>query len=168
MVKVKLKGLNVYQSRGRWYAYVRSTGEALLKGFEGDKEALLRRLAMPDMIGTYNARRKREIVTYPDKTLGKLVHWFTIGDIDRTKEQRKAEDRFGNTEGYPKWKKLAQATREDYLGAFEYLRNEFDSPLSIITQHDLYKLRDKCGQEKWPRFSDKLIRALSSMFSQGA
>lgn len=167
VIKVKLKGLKIAHSRGKYYVYVRATGDILLKGFEGNKEELEHRLAMPDMLGAYNIRRKRENQTYPDKTLGKLVHWFTIGDISRTKEQRKVEDRF-DSEGYPKWKKLAKATREDYLDAFEYLQDEFDSPLSIITQHDLYKIRDKCGQQKGTRFADKLIRALSSMFSQGA
>ena len=100
-------------------------------------------------------------------TLGGFVHWFTNGDIDRTADERKMEDRFGDADGYPKWRtKLASATRQDYLEAFEYLREDFDTPLADVTQPDLYELRDKCAQRKWPRFADQMIAALSSMFRQ--
>ena len=82
----------------------------------------------------------------PRNTLGGLVHWFT-------------------TE-YPKFQKLADATKADYNAAFDYLRDEFDAPLSTITQPALYEVRDKCANDKWPRFADKMMAALSSMFSQ--
>src|SRR5713226_808097 len=62
--------------------------------------------------------------------------------------------------------KLAAATRKDYLEAFEWLRDEFDILLTDITQPDLYDLRDKCANQKWPRFADQMISALSSMFRQ--
>jgi hypothetical protein len=118
-----------------------------LKGFEGTREDLLRRLAMPDMVAMYNAPRVRNLSrTYPDDTLGGLVSWFT-------------------TE-YPKWSKLSDATRKDYLAAFEYLRPAFGIPLADITQPDLYEMRDRCANEKWPRFADKMISAISSMFTQ--
>src|ERR1700730_17557613 len=102
----------------------------------------------------------------PIETLGGFVNWFTNGDIDRTEEQRKAPDRFAGTEGYPKWPKLADATRKDYLEAFEWLRPEFDIKLTDISQPDLYGLRDRCANKKWPRFADQMISALSSMFRQ--
>src|SRR5258708_39736224 len=82
VLKVKLSGLKIAHARGKYYVYLRATGETLLRGFDGDKEALLRRL-----------------------TLGGFINWFTNGDIDRAAEERKAEDRFGdNPEGYPKWR----------------------------------------------------------------
>jgi integrase len=168
VVKVKLEGLNIYRSRGKWYVYVRATGEALIKGFDGDRADLERKLASPEFIASYNRprTRTRPANTFAVDTLGGFINWFTIGDIDRTAEQRKVEDRFGNAEGYPKWKRLAPATRKDYLEAFEWLRDEFDIPLIDITQPDLYDLRDKCARQKWPRFADQMIAALSSMFGQ--
>jgi hypothetical protein len=170
VVKVKLSGLKIAHARGKYYVYVRATGETLLKGFDGDRDALLKRLAMPDLIAAYNRPRKRALPAgeFPITTLGGLVHWFTTGDIDK-KDAATVEAGADVDEkvAYPKWKKLAGATRTDYLDAFEYLRPEFDIVLSDITQPDLYDLRDKCANQKWPRFADQMISALSSMFSQG-
>jgi integrase len=169
VVKVKLSGLKIAHARGKYYVYVRATGEALLKGFDGDRDSLLKRLAMPDMIAAYNRPRKRALPAgeYPITTLGGLVHWFTNGDIEKKDAATIEAGAVDDKTGYPKWKKLAAATRTDYLEAFEYLRPEFDIMLSDITQPDLYELRDKCGNQKWPRFADQMISALSSMFSQG-
>jgi hypothetical protein len=168
VAKVKLEGLNIYRARGKWYVYRRSTGEALIKGFEGDRADLDREMARPDFIEAYNRPRKRLEAAgdLPLEALGGFVNWFTNGDIDRTEEQRKAPDRFAGTEGYPKWPKLADATRKDYLEAFEWLRPEFDIKLTDISQPDLYGLRDTCANKKWPRFADQMISALSSMFRQ--
>lgn len=171
VVKVRLEGLNIVKARERWYVYRRSDGEALLKGFEGTRENLAQKLAKPDFIAAYNRPRTRARTanTFANDMLGGLVHWFTNGDIDR-KDAALAEtggDAGDAKTGYPKWKKLAQATRKDYLAAFEYLRDEFDIPLAGITTTDLYELRDECALRKWPRFADKMISALSSMFSQG-
>lgn len=148
MVKVKLEGLKIARARGRYYVYVRSTGEALLRGFEGDKAELRKRLAMPDMIGAYNVRRKRDPKSYPDKTLGWLVAWFT------------------DPEQCPEFKKLAEVTQDQYKAAYDYLEPEFDTRLDQITQPDLYDVRDKCAKEKWPRFADMMMTALRSMFKQ--
>src|SRR6267143_1494886 len=170
VLKVKLSGLKIAHARGKYYVYLRATGETLLRGFDGDKEALLRRLSMPDMLTDYNRPRvrARRAETFSVETLGGFINWFTNGDIYRAAEERKAEDRFGdNPEGYPKWRtKLAAATRKDYLEAFGWLRDEFDIMLTDITQPDLYDLRDKCANQKWPRFADQMISALSSMFRQ--
>lgn len=148
MVAVKLSGLKIAHSRGKYYVYVRSTGKTLLKGFEGDKAALLKRLAMPDMIGTYNAQRNRDLKTYPDKTLGWLFAWFT--DPDQCPE-------FGN---------LAEVTQDEYKDRLMYLEPEFDAPLDTITEASIYAVRDRCAKEKWPAFADKMKTALSSMFNQ--
>jgi hypothetical protein len=147
VVKVRLQGLKIARARGKYYVYVRATGEALLKGFEGDKEALQKRLSMPDMLGAYNIRRKRDPKSYPEKTLGWLVEWF------------KNE--------CPEFKKLGEETQADYIAAYDYLESEFDAPLDSITQAALYAVRDKCAADKWPRFADKMLTALSSMFTNG-
>lgn len=148
VVKVKLEGLNIIKARGRWYVYVRETKEKLLGGFEGTRVDLDRRMAMPDFIARYNARRvlsqKR---TYEEGTLGALVHWF---ENDCSKYQT-----------------LSKATKDDYTKAFAYLRPEFDYCLADITQADIYDLRDRCAKVKKGRFADKMVSALSSMFGQG-
>jgi len=66
----------------------------------------------------------------------------------------------------PKYTKLADATRSDYDKAFDWLESGFDCPLELVTTPELYDLRDRCAREKWPRFADKMISALSSMFTQ--
>jgi integrase len=147
VVKVRLEGLKIARARGKYYVYVRATGKTLLKGFEGDKDALRKRLAMPDMIGAYNARRKRDPKSYPERTLGWLVAWFT--DPEKCAE----------------FKALGDQTKEDYAGALDYLEPEFDFPLADLTTAGLYEARDRCIQEKWPAFADKMMTALSTMFS---
>lgn len=147
VVKVKLEGLNIVKARGRWYVYIRETGEKLLSGFEGDRDQLVKRLERPDVIAKYNAPRVRKArQTWEEGTLGALVHWF-------------------ETE-CPEYKALSEATKKDYSAAFSYLRPEFDTRLSDITQAEVYDVRDTCSVKKWPRFADKMVSALSSMFTQ--
>jgi integrase len=146
VARVKLEGLKIVRARGKYYVYIRATGAALLRGFDGDREALLERLADPDMLGAYNARRVRGPRVYADKTLGWLVKWF----------QDPAE--------CPEYKALGPATRKNYDAALVYLEPGYDAPLDTITQADLYGMRDQCAAEKWPAFADHMITALSSMF----
>jgi hypothetical protein len=171
VAKVKLEGLNIYQSRGRWYVYRRATGEALIKGFEGDRADLDRAMAKPEFLAAYNRPRQRaaslSASNFPITTLGGLIFWFTNGDIDRKDLTEVGTEAGDDKAGYPKWKKLSVATRKDYLDAYDYLRPEFDIVLSDIIQSDLYDLRDKCAQNKWGRFADQMISALSTMFTQG-
>jgi integrase len=150
VAKVRLKGLKIARARGKYYVYVRSTGYLLLKGFEGDKDALLKRLADPDMIGAYNARRNRGQVSYPEKTLGWLVAWFT------------------DPEKCPEFKDLAESTRGEYQDRLTWLEPEYDCPLDVITQSSLYEVRDRCVKDKWPAYADKMMTALSSMFTAAA
>lgn len=146
VIKVRLEGLNIVQARGRWYVYPRKGGKALLKGYEGTRAQLLDRLAEPDMIGAYNGGRKISR-TYPEGTLGALIAWFKTD--------------------CPRYEKLSQATRDDYNAAYDWLQPEWDCPLEAITTPSLYEVRDRCAKAKWPRFADKMIAALSSMFTQG-
>jgi integrase len=165
VIKVDLKGLQVFKARGKWYVYRRATGEALIKGFVGDREALERELASAAFLHVYNKPRlpKRSAKDFGDGTLGGLIHWFTNGDIDR---KPKDLDPPGSIEGgYPKWAKLSEATRTDYLKAYRWLSELFDAQLSEFITPELYELRDKCAHQKKTRFADKMISALSSMFS---
>jgi integrase len=145
VVKVHLEGLKIAHARGKYYVYVRSTGEVLIKGFDGDMPALRKRLAMPDMLGAYNVQRKRDPKSYPEKTLGWLVHWFT-------------------TE-CPEFDKLGDTTKEQYRDGYAYLESEYDCPLELIDQPSLYEVRDRCVKDKWPTFADKMLTAISSMFT---
>lgn len=147
VVKVRLEGLNIVHSRGRFYVYIRDTGEKLLSGFEGSRAELEKRMALSDFIALYNARRKRDLKhTYAEGTLGSLVQWFE--------------------NDCPRYQQLAEATKKDYTAAFVYLTPEFDYPVTEITQADVYEIRDRCSKDKWPRFADKMVSALSSMFSE--
>lgn len=145
MVKVQLEGLKIALARGKYYVYVRATGDVLLKGFEGSREDLRKRLAMPDMLGAYNVRRGPR--TYPEKTLGWLVAWFT--------DPLKCAE----------FKVLSESTQAEYKDRLDYLEPEFDFPLDQITTAGLYEARDRCIQEKWPAFADKMMSALSTMFA---
>jgi integrase len=149
VVKVRLKGLKIARSRGKYYVYRRDSGVALIRGFEGTKDQLRKRLAMPDMLGAYNAGRKRpKNASYPDHSLGWLVAWFT--DPDKS----------------PAFAKLAESTKAEYKSRLSYLEPEYDAPLETITQPALYAVRDRCVAEKWPDFADKMMTAASSMFKQ--
>lgn len=148
VVTVKITGLNIVRARGKWYVYVRATGERLLGPIVGPEEELRKEIEKPDFVAKWNARRvPAKERTYEDGTLGSLVRWF-------------------ETE-CPKYAKLSAATKKDYSAAFLYLRPLFDAQLSDFTTSDLYDLRDRCAMEKWPRFADKMISAMSSMFGQG-
>lgn len=147
VVKVKLEGLNIVRARGKYYVYLRDSGEALLRGFEGSREDLNKRLAAVDMIDRYNRRRKRDLTkTFPEGTLGGLIQWYE--------------------NECPRFERLSEATKKDYRAAFVYLASEWDAPLDTITQPSLYDVRDTCAKEKWPRFADKMIAALSAMFTE--
>lgn len=149
MVKVRLEGLKIARARGKYYVYDRASGDPILKGFEGDKDALLRRLAEPDMIGAYNARRRRKAArSYPEHTLGWLVAWFT------------------DPQQCPAFANLSEVTRTDYKDRLNYLEPEFDFPLKDLTPAGLYAARDRCVKDRWPAFADKMVTALSSMFGQ--
>lgn len=143
MVKVKLEGLKIARARGKYYVYNRTSGEPILTGFEGSKDALLKRLGEPDMLGAYNVRRRRQ--TYPEQTLGWLVAWFT-GEC-------------------PAFKSLSEVTQADYKAGLDYLDPEFDFPLKDLTQAGIYEARDRCIKDKWPAFADKMVTALSTMFN---
>jgi integrase len=148
--KVKLAGLKIYPVKGKWYVYVRATGVALVKGFEGNKAALIKLLETPEMIGAYNVTRGREPRTYPERTLGWLVAWYTDG---------KQCERF---------KKLAPETQERYKECLACLQDVYDAPLEELQRHDIVLWRDKVELEKWPALANRMVTVLSTMFGLAA
>jgi integrase len=150
VVRVRLKGLKIARNpKGLYYVYIRSTGECLLSAFAGDKDALLRRLEEPDVIGVYNVQRHRQRGprSYPDGTLGALVAWFT----DPTQ--------------CPEFANLSEETQNTYKDRLSYLEPGYDAPLDSITTGSVYKVRDSAAKDRWPSFADKMVTAMSSMFT---
>jgi hypothetical protein len=147
VVKVKLEGLNVRQSRGKWYVSLRKTGESIVKGFDGTRDDLDAHLGTPDVLRAYSAAKTRDRrPIYSDGTLGALVSWF-------------------KTE-CPRWKALSDASRADYEKTFLYLEPEFGIDLADISQADIFDVRDAAAAAKWPRFADKMVSHLSKMFKE--
>jgi integrase len=145
---VKLRGLKISRARGKYYVYRRKDGEVLLRGFKGDKAALMKRLGEPDMLGLYNAGQKRaRKIPYPEKTLGWLVAWFT--DPDQC----------------PEFKALSDVTRDEYKDRLGFLEEIYDDQLSDISTADIYEARDRASKKKWPAYADKMVTALSTMFT---
>jgi integrase len=142
VVNVRLRGLKIARSRGKYYVYRRETGECLLRGFAGNIAALRARLEAPDMIGAYNAGRRR--TAYPAQTLGWLVAWFT------TESEH--------------FKGLAEVTRAEYRDRLAFLEPYFDTRLADIAKPDVYGVRDEAVEAKWPAFGDKMVTAMSTMF----
>lgn len=148
VVRVRMRGLNVRQSRGKWYVSIRATGDSLLRGFEGSRADLTARLEQPDMMQAYTRHLTRERrPVYERGTVGELAHWF----------QHEC----------PRWDKLSQPTRNDYEKTFRYLEPEFDMEVAEIEQADIYDLRNVAAKKKWPRFADKMVSHLSTLFREG-
>ncbi|MGB3417801.1 MAG: integrase [Mesorhizobium sp.] len=144
---VKLEGLNVRQSRGKWYVSIRKTGETFVKGFVGTRDDLDRHLADPDILRAYSVAKTRDRrKTYSEGTLGDLVAWFKSD--------------------CPRWGKLSPASQADYEKTFKYLDPEFDILIEDIDQAQLYEVRDTAAKAKWGRFADKMISHLSTMFRE--
>jgi integrase len=101
-------------------------------------------MASPEFLKKYTAAKTRDRKpAYSEGTLGGLVAWFKSS---------------------PRWAKLSEASRADYEKTFLYLDPEFDIELADITQEALYDARDKAAKAKWPRFADKMVSHLSTMF----
>lgn len=146
MPRVSLPGLKIARAKGKYYVYVRETGVKIVNGFAGNKAALIKKLAEPDVLGAYNAPRRRGPKSYAEKTLGWLAAWYK------------------DPEQCPEYKALAESTRENYDAALIYLEPEYDAHLETITQAVLYAVRNKCAAAKWPAFADNVMTACSAMF----
>jgi hypothetical protein len=155
VTKVRIKGLNVRRARGKWYVSLRSTGESLIKGFEGTREQLDRKMSSHDFRASLvAAENKDRSPTYSDGSLGSIIKWF-------------------KTE-CPRWDKLAEASREDYQKTFDYLeaaRHDqagpvYDFPVDAITQPGIYAFRNKAAKDRWGRFADKMVSHLSTIFKE--
>jgi hypothetical protein len=155
VTKVPLKGLNIRQSRGKWYVSIRKTGETLIKGFKGTRDALDRKMSSHDFRAAHlSAEARDRSPAYADGSLGSLVKWF-------------------QTE-CPRWDGLAEASKADYQKTFDYLeaaRHDvvgpvYDFPAHLIDQPGIYQMRNKAAKAKWGRFADKMVSHLSTVFKE--
>lgn len=155
VVKVPLKGLNIRQSRGKWYVSYRLTGETLIKGFKGTRDQLDKKLASHDFRAQHlQAETRDRSPTYEDGTLGSIIKWFK--------------------EECPRWDKLSDASKVDYEKTFLFLEAQkngtvgslLNFPLGQCTQPAIYALRNNAAKKKWGRFADKLVSHLSTIFKE--
>lgn len=155
VVKVQLKGLNIRQSRGKWYVSYRSSGETLIKGFVGTRQELDKLMAGHDFRAQHlQAETRDHSPSYDEGTLGSIIQWFK--------------------EECPRWDKLSDASKEDYEKSFKYLENTkhetagsfYNFPASMINQPSVYAIRNKASKDKWGRFADKLVSHLSTIFKE--
>ena len=141
VVRVKLSGLNKRRAREKWYVSLRSTGETLVRGLDGDEADLQRHMDTDEFKRLYLAakNRKRKPV-YDAGTLGALIDWFKSD--------------------CPRWGKLSDTHKADYEDTFSFLEPELDFYVSDLTPPDIYSLRNKASKAKWPRFADKAVSNL--------
>jgi hypothetical protein len=146
VIAVKLEGLNVVCPRGKWYVYYRSTGHALIKGFKGSKEELEKHMESLEFLSIYT-RHKTSLgkTVWPEGTLGAVVGWYLSDSAA--------------------FSKLSEATKKDYRKAFDHLKSEFDFPLKDLEQGDIYQIQNDIAKARTARFADKVVSALSAMFT---
>ncbi|MEM7300700.1 MAG: tyrosine-type recombinase/integrase [Pseudomonadota bacterium] len=145
MTKIKLKGLNIRQSKGKWYVSIRATGETLVRGFSGDRAALDKHLASAKFLMTYSARTTTKS-SFSEGTLGALIDWYKAETV--------------------RWASLKPRTQEDYNKCFSWLGAELQYPVELIDKEGIASVRNKAAKKKWPRFADQLVAALSSVFAE--
>jgi integrase len=151
VTKVKLKGLNIRKSKGKWYVSIRRSGESLIKGFDGSRKDLDKHLASSKFLMEYSSRKTAGTM-FPDGTLGNLIDWY------------KAEtDRWSNLK--PR-SKADYDDYDDYDDCFAWLTNELQYPLEMIDRAGIANLRNKASKKRWPRFADHLVTALSAVFDE--
>lgn len=147
MTKVRLKGLSIYQRRGKWYVYYRHNGRALIQGFEGTRDDLNKEIEKPAFFAAY-----AEVADQPKAkgfgTLGGLIDFY------KTKK---------------KWKKLAPRTQADYQKVFDWLeaKGQMKTLVKTIKPKHMVLTRDKAAEDKYLKFSNDALSVLSAAFKTG-
>ena len=137
MTKVPIKGIKVYRSRGKLYAYHRATGTRLRSPF-GTTDFF----AELASINAQTSKAKEKPGTW-----GGLVLAY------------KTSPRFQND--------IKPRTREDYNRVFDWLAPLADMPLHEISREIVCGLRDKAHIKKKRRFANYVLSVLSVVFSYG-
>jgi integrase len=137
MTKVPIKGIKVYRSRGKLYAYHRATGIRLRSHF-GTTEFFAELVS----IEAQTSKPKEKPGTW-----GGLV--LAYKDSPRFQDE------------------LKQRTRQDYNRLFDWLAPLAAMPLIEITREFVCDLRDKAHTTKKRRFANYVLSVLSVVFSYG-
>lgn len=147
MPRVKLSGLNIRKNKtGKWYVSYRKTGTALISGFEGSREELVRHMASTDFLNAYTvAQQAKGKRVYPDGTFGALIDWYETRDA---------------------WTKLAPRTQADYLKARDFLEPTFPISYLEITGDDVLEMRDRAAETRYLKFSNDVVAYMSSVFRE--
>ncbi len=153
MAKVVIKGLHIVKARGRFYVYIRATREILVGGFDGDRAALNRHLASPEVLARYGSliKSKDRSAARARGTLGELIEFYQKKD---------------------RWLKLADRTKADYQKVIDWLTASRDADgnevLDVSAAHilpsDIAETRDRAADEKYPKFSNDVVAFLSAVF----
>lgn len=147
MAKVRLRGLNIYQRRGKWYVYYRPNGRALLTGFNGSRMDLERAMSEPAFLDNYAAIAERPKAKGYG-TLSGLIDFYKTKD---------------------KWKKLAPRTKQDYQKVIDWLNAQAALKVSVIQvlPKHIANVRDKAAKDRYPKFSNDALALLSAAFRTG-
>jgi integrase len=140
MALVKIQGVKTYTSKGRTYAYHRSSGVAL-KTRIGSPE-FLAELAKVDE--EYRAKHTAAVSHKPG-TWGGLVAAY--------REHRMPE--------------LAKRTRHDYERILNWTANLKDMPLADWSRGFVIKMRDKALAQHKRRFANYVVAVVQAVFSWG-
>src|ERR1700678_2355079 len=140
MTQLRIKGLKIYQSRGKVYAYHRPTG-IRLKCPLGTPEFFAELASIQAQAATANEKSERP------GTWGGLLTAY------------KASPRFQN--------ELKPRTRKDYNRVFDWLAGLTAMPLHEFTREFVHNLRDKAHIEKKRRFANYVLAVVSVVFSFG-
>ncbi len=143
-MRVRIRGLNIRRAKGRWYVGIRG-GKSLVKGFNGTREDLQKYMSTPEFMMKLALARKVGNSFEPD-TLGGLIEWF------------KSET--------TRWQRLSPSTQSDYEKKFAWIGADLHYPADQIDTYGIVNIRNRAAKEKWPRFADILVSALSSVFTE--
>jgi integrase len=137
MTRVRIRGIKVYRSRGKLYAYHRATG-ARFRSPPGTPEFFAELAAIEAK--TSKAKEK-------PGTWGGLVFAY------------KSSPHFQG--------ELKPRTKRDYNRVFDWLSALSDMPLAKITRPFIHSLRDKVHVQRKRRFANYVLAVVSAVFSFG-
>ena len=140
MTLVRIKGFQIYTSKGKVYCYHRKTKTPI--------DLVTCPLGSPAFIAAVSRiERNLSIAAEPRPgTIGLLMKRYAM---------------------HHDFLKLAQRTRQDYSRCFDYLKGIGETPLSKFTPPLIVQIRDKAGKDLGRKWGNYVVTVLSVMFSHG-
>lgn len=137
MTIVRLKGLNIVRAKGKRYVYLR--GARPPYRFKAE-------LGTPEFLAEYQAVRQAAPVRSTPGTLGALIDAYRAS---------------------PEFRGLADRTRRDYDGVFDWLKPNRALPLSQFTSRYMLLVRDKAFKARKRRFANYVVQLFSVLCNWG-